>query len=388
MKLDFNGVSIESLQSYLSSEIEKIKTRYGDRFYIKPEGVIDNILVSIVFMKYFLFEQILFYLKQFDPESAEGKYQDNLYERIGLYRYGSVFTTFKKQVLAEANSVIEANALTIRHRETREEFTNIEDVFVENSGKANVVFRAVVAGKVDIAEEDIFEIVEAAENINGIGQHPAEFINIGRDAESDVDFRERFHNIKNKKAKCTRNMIIQNLCEYVDYPQHLAVIDGNSDALIEAGYLMIIARPNVSDEIFANAIYNNVIAGVNFLGNTQVSVPVSNGTYWDIKFQKAYEIATDVNITVKIKQGYYENAVFSKVRSSLLSYISGRVYGLGSTIYATEFIIPILKTDGIEAVTSISLKRNSSSQYSDNLSFERDELPIFESSSIFLVKDE
>ena len=107
-----------------------------------------------------------------------------------------------------------------------------------------------------------------------------------------------------------------------------------------------------------------------------------------VRFQNASEIEVDIMAEVKVRNGYYANTVFNKARENILTYIKERVFGLASTVYATEFIIPILETEGIEAVQSIKVKRNGpDAEYQDNITLTREQIPIFASERISLNED-
>ena len=131
---------------------------------------------------------------------------------------------------------------------------------------------------------------------------------------------------------------------------------------------------------------DNITLGPLYIGNTEVIVYDDDGDPWKIKFQKATEVAIDIAAEIKIKSGYYSNTVANRAKENILEYLKEHIFGLGSTIYATEFIIPILETDGIEAVQNIKVRRNNTaSEFLDNISLEEDEIPAFSTEKICLT---
>ena len=122
---------------------------------------------------------------------------------------------------------------------------------------------------------------------------------------------------------------------------------------------------------------DNTVAGIDYLGNTSLSVSTSNGDNWTVSFQKASKILLEFDIVLKLKSGYYENTVFSKVRNNISEYLSSRIYGLGASVYSTELIPPILNTEGVDAVLNINLKRWEDAIYSDFITVAEDEIPDF-----------
>ena len=96
-----------------------------------------------------------------------------------------------------------------------------------------------------------------------------------------------------------------------------------------------------------------------------------------INWKNADEIQIDITGTIKVRDGYYPNTVIANAKQSILAYIEKRVFGLESIIYATEFIIPVLQTDGVEAVIGIQIKKHDDEEFTDSVSLSREEVPEF-----------
>ena len=160
----------------------------------------------------------------------------------------------------------------------------------------------------------------------------------------------------------------------------LKIIDKKVDDTFEPGNVKVIAYHNTTDNIFAQAIYETIGMGINLLGDTEITVYDAYNQPVVIRFKNAEEIELSITAQVKVRSGYYANTVFNKAKENILKYIDERVFGLESIVYATEFIIPILETDGVEAVQSIKVKRNGIDEdYQDNVSLTREQVPIFAS---------
>ena len=86
MNIDGKGYTLDNLDDLLNAFENLLRGKYGDDFYIKAEGVVDNIFTSVSFQMMSLEDKIAFLIKQFDPETAEGEFQDALYERLLCYR--------------------------------------------------------------------------------------------------------------------------------------------------------------------------------------------------------------------------------------------------------------------------------------------------------------
>ena len=384
MKIDEKGYSLSTADEILSAYEKQLQQKFGSDFYIKPEGVIDNIVNSSGVMEIDLQEQIASLAKQFDPEASEDNWQDALYERIGVSRLDEQATVFKKKILGTAGYAGAAGAVTIRSKSTNDEFVNTSDFTIEDDGTAEIEFECVVAGAVSVNASDSFVIVEGPNEVTGISADDAVQIAIGRERESDSDFRLRFRNSKAQNARATRNANEANLLKYVDNIAFLKIIDKKTDNSFDAGTIKIIAKHNTTDENFAKAVFDSVADGIDLLGDTSVIVKDNSGQDVTINWKNADEINLDIKATVKVRNGYYPNTVFANVKQNILAYIEKRVFGLQSIVYATEFIIPVLEVDGVEAVVEILVKKSSDEEFSDNISLSREEVPAFASERITL----
>ena len=384
MNVDENGCKLSLTEDIMKSYQTQLQQKFGSNFYIKPEGVIDNIFESVGLMETDLQDQIAYLSTQFDPEKAESIWQDALYERIGVSRLDEQATVFKKKILGTAGYAGAAGAVTIRSKSTNDEFVNTSDFTIEDDGTAEIEFECVVAGAVSVNASDSFVIVEGPNEVTGISADDAVQIAIGRERESDSDFRLRFRNSKAQNARATRNANEANLLKYVDNIAFLKIIDKKTDNSFDAGTIKIIAKHNTTDENFAKAVFDSVADGIDLLGDTSVIVKDNSGQDVTINWKNADEINLDIKATVKVRNGYYPNTVFANVKQNILAYIEKRVFGLQSIVYATEFIIPVLEVDGVEAVVEILVKKSSDQEFSDNISLSREEVPAFASERITL----
>ena len=378
MKIDEKGIELDNLSSVLDELEEELRGTYGQDFYIAPEGVIDNLATVNAYLKMRLEEQIALLAKQFDPETTQHDWQDALYERIGVTRLLSQKSTFVLKLQGAANLVCNARSMTIRSKSDNNEFENISEFTTDENGVALVDFQCVIDGAIEVKSTDEFLIVTAPDGITSVAQADDLQFSIGRERESDNEFRIRFRNSKALNAKATRNANLANLSKYVDNIAFLKIVDKKSDENFVAGTVKIIAYHNTTDNIFAEAIFNTIADGIELIGDTEITVRDTSDEPVVIRFQNAEEIELSITADVKVRSGYYANTVFNKAKENILKYIEERVFGLESIVYATEFIIPILETEGVEAVQSIKVKRNNIDQeFKDNVALTREQVPIF-----------
>ncbi len=389
MKIDEQGLEIDTIYNIIDTMENELKSFYGNDFTIRPEGVIDNLASTFATLTQKIQNQIATLSREFDPESAVDKYQDALYERIGVTRLEAQKSTFVLKVQGAANLTCSAGSMTIRSQTDNNEFENISEFTTDDDGVALVDFQCVIDGAIEVKPTDEFLIVTAPDGITSVVQADDLQFSIGRERESDNEFRIRFRNSKALNAKATRNACLANLSKYVENIAFLNIIDKNVDDTFAPGTIKIIVHHNTTDNIFASAILDTVALGIQYLGDTSVTLTDTSGKNIVVKFQNADEIELSITAEVKVRNGYYANTVFNKAKENILKYIEERVFGLESIVYATEFIIPILETDGVEAVQSIKVKRDGIDEdYQDNVSLTREQVPIFATERIVLNENE
>ena len=105
-----------------------------------------------------------------------------------------------------------------------------------------------------------------------------------------------------------------------------------------------------------------------------------------ITFYKADEPKILITLTIKLKTGFYAAAVNPNVVNAIFNYVNTRGFGLGSVIFATEFVVPVLAVDGVDAVTSIQIKKSTDADYTDSITLTRFEIPDFSQENITVTE--
>ena len=187
MQIDNQGHIMQDLDEVLDDLELQIQKKFGDGFYIKPEGIVDNIATSTGIQNIKLQEQIGYLIKQYDPETANGSWQDALYERIGVTRLEAQKSTFVLKVQGAANLTCSAGSMTIRSQTDNNEFENISEFTTDDDGVALVDFQCVIDGAIEVKSTDEFLIVTAPDGITSVSQADDLQFSIGRERESDND---------------------------------------------------------------------------------------------------------------------------------------------------------------------------------------------------------
>lgn len=367
MNIDSQGYTLDTLDDILSAFETFLRDKYGDDFYIQAKSVISNIFTTVAFQEMSLQEQIAFLIKQFDPEQAEDEFQDALYERLLVYRIKAEKTVVERTIVGAAGLSVAAGEVSFRNKATLDEFVNKDTVTIGEDGSVVADFECVLFGAIDLPENAEIEVLSMPIGVTGIetGEEPK--IDMGRARETNEEYRVRFRKEKSRNAKATRNANYTNLGQYVDDMSYLNIVDKKTDNSMNAGEVKIVANHNTTDTIFANAIFNTVADGIDTIGTTSVTVKDDANEDVEIKWINASFTQIAINADLKIKQGYFYQTVANNVKSAILEYIqNNRIYGLGETVYANEFIIPTYKVDGVENITNLQVGIYGSMTMSDS----------------------
>lgn len=356
MKIDAQGYTLDKLDDILSAFETFLRGKYGDKFYIEAKSVISNIFTTVAFQEMNLQEQIAYLIKQFDPEQAEGDFQDALYERLLVYREKGSKTVAERTILGTAGLSVDAGSMTIRNKATLDEFVNKDTVIIGQDGKVIADFECVLFGPIELPENAEIEVLSMPIGVSGIetGENPK--VDLGRNRETDEEYRVKYRKEKSKNAKATRNANYSNLGKYVDDPNYLNIVDKKTDNSMNAGEVKIVANHNTTDTIFANAIFETVADGIDTVGTSTMTVKDNADEDVIINWINASFTQISINADLKIKTGFLFSSVVNAVKSAILEYIQNdRIYGLGETVYANEFIIPAYKVDGVENITNLQV---------------------------------
>lgn len=384
MNIDSQGYTLDTLDDILSAFETFLRDKYGDDFYIQAKSVISNIFTTVAFQEMSLQEQIAFLIKQFDPEQAEDEFQDALYERLLVYRIKAEKTVVERTIVGTAGLSVAAGEVSFRNKATLDEFVNKDTVTIGEDGFVVADFECVLFGAIDLPENAEIEVLSMPIGVTGIktGEEPK--IDMGRARETNEEYRVRFRKEKSRNAKATRNANYTNLGQYVDDMSYLNIVDKKTDNTMNAGEVKIVVNHNTTDTTFANAIFNTIADGIDTIGTTSVTVKDDANEDVIINWINASFTQIAIEGDLKVKSGFFYQSVANAVKNSILEYVQKRIYGLGQTVYANEFIIPAYEIEGVENLTDLKVGIYGSGVMSDSQTIIDTSLAMFNTDWITL----
>ena len=383
MKIQEGKFVKESLSDLQNYAVADFLVNTENLTSIKDGGVLDCIFSMTAGIESEIQDLTEYLVRQSNPEYVEGIWQDILYERLGVKRIPPAKASFVIALSGAPNTAIDKDTILIRDEFFNIEYKNNYDFCFDNDGNARVTFCSVDYGEFSITENSELKIVRAPSGVVSLDNLAISDVVSGRNKESDDDYRTRFRNSKALNAKATQKANLANLSKYVDNSSFLNILDKNTDLSMPVGEVEIVAKHNTTDRIFAEAIFDTFGAGVKYTGDVSVTLNDLNNQNVTVKFHEAQDVPICIKATLLIDNSVQEVSVFQNIKTEILAYAKKQGFGLESTIYATEFIVPILGVEGVNAVTEIKVKRVSDVNYFDILTLTYDEIPDFAETNIY-----
>lgn len=366
MKITNEGFTLETLQEYLNQWQERLKSIFGDDFVIKKEGVIDNLAVASSLDDMNIEEQIAFLVKQLNPRTAEGLWQDKLYSYIGLFRNQATHTVVSRTCEGTPNTTIEAGSLIIENASTKDQFRLNADLEFDSNGYGLGSFTAEESGAIDLPNDAVINIVTPMANLRAVYYTLGNSILVGTDYETDSEFRERWELTSASSSANTTEGLYKALLDLVETQSDIKIFENRTGSTVDglpAHSQRIVLNSPYDDETIAQVIFNSLVDGnmVGLQGSISVNVTDSEGSTETIKFDRATVQNVYLKATVGLKTNVSLATAGTEAKEKIMEYISKNKFDMGSKIYANMFISSLYEVESIARVTDIKISKNGTS---------------------------
>lgn len=361
MEINSKGVVPSTLEDYLKKWTAYLKTKYGNDFYIKKEGVIDNLATGHSAVSLDIESIILYIAKQLNPRTAEDNWQDNLYKLIGLKREQSSFTVVQRTVQGDANTVATAGSILFKNKETEDQFKLIDDCQLDENGIGVGSFRAEEFGAIDLPEEAICEIITAPTNVKGIYYTLGNNIDIGKEYQSNAEFREEWEAEQSMVTANTEGGLKKALLPYCDKkPQNIKIrMNRNTLKYDDVGLhsANIVVNSAYDDETIAKVIFDKGLDGLGLEGDIHVVCTDEDGDEEDIYFSRADDVTIHYQVVVVLEENVYLPQVTTSIQNAIKE--NNKFY-MGDSVVANKSISAIDNVSGVSYVKSIKVSTDKS----------------------------
>lgn len=391
MKINEKGFVLSTLDENLTTWTTALRTVFGDDFNIKKEGVVDNVATASSLSKMDIENQIAFLIKQLNPYTSEGEWQDRLYSLIGLTRRQATYTVVSRTCSGTPNTVIAAGALTIENSSTKDQFKNNDPINFDSTGKAFGSFTAEESGAIDLPTNASIRIITPLANLAGVYYEQGNTIRIGQEYETDEEFRKRWMLNSSTAAANTDDGLEKALLELVNTDSDLQIFDNRTGETVDgipAHSLRIAINTAYDDETVAQTIFKHLVDGNMFglQGAISVKVTDSEGESETIKFDRAEVQDIYIQVKVAVKNGIPLATVQSEVKNNIIAYITEHRFDMGSIIYANMFAASVYEVNGVAGISQLKISKNNLN-WVDQIQLTKTQVPNFDSTRIQVYEE-
>lgn len=391
MKINEKGFVLSTLDENLAFWTNKLRTVFGNDFNIKKEGVVDNVATASSLSVMDVENQIAFLIKQMNPLTAEGEWQDKLYYLIGLTRRQATYTIVSRTCEGTPNTVIPAGSLMIENASTKDQFKNNDPINIGEDGKGLGSFTAEESGAIDLPEDAAINIVTPLANLSGVYYEEGNVINIGKDYETDQEFRERWLLTSSTAGANTEDGLRKALLELVNTKSDLKIFENRTNQTVdglEPHTQRIVINSAYDDETIAQTIFDKLVDGnmAGLQGSISITVSDSEGQTETIKFDRAAVQDIYLKVRVSIRSGVSLATAQTNIKENIMKYISNHSFDMGSKIFANMFASSVYEVDGVTGISELKISGNGSS-WVDVIQLTETQVPNFDSTRIQVYED-
>ncbi len=344
-----------------------------------PQGqLIDSQTASIMNKD----NEFIFLANQFNPETADGIFQDALASIYFLQRQPATATTVICECSGLRGTLIPAGSIV--KSDNNYMFVSLEDAVISDTGSVAVTFVLTQTGIIPVGAGTVTKIVTQIAGWDTVNNLSAGIT--GRNAESRSEFYAR---IKRSAAINSQGSInaIEAALANISGVTAVILLENDTDTTvvkrgvtIQAHSICISIFGGDNDKI-AETIYKKKDMGCGTVGNTPISYINSKGTLYNYNILRPEPAPIGIYVTI-----YNTDNLPSNITQSIKQAVFNSFHGLdgsvsvkmGETLYATRFASVITALSVV--YKSIQITRDD--KYYDSLPFDASQIPTLNISDI------
>ena len=333
-----------------------------------PQGQIIDSQVATVNQKD---SEVLYLAQQFDPRTAEGRFQDALAEIYFIKRKSAINSYALCTLNGRAGTQISAGAL-IQSEIDNTQWSLDEDVTIPAEETITAQFTCLTEGAISASAGTLTKIVTTVTGWDAVTNATA---TVGSLEESQSAFEQRRRESVALNARSTVNAVYANVAQCdgviavyaVDNKKNIAETIDNYSLTPHSIFVSVIGGENAD---IAKAIYDNLSAGCDYNGNTVI--PVTDEYTGAVEQVKFYRPANyNIYIKVQIQNNAslpddYENIIKQAVYNNFYGLDDLKINNepllrlkMNDDLYSSRFTPSILNV-GIANVLTVQLSLDGS----------------------------
>ncbi len=333
-----------------------------------PQGQIIDSQVATVNQKD---SEVLYLAQQFDPRTAEGRFQDALAEIYFIKRKSAINSYAICTLNGRAGTQISAGAL-IESEIDGTQWSLDEDVTIPAEETITAQFTCLTEGAISASAGTLTKIVTTVTGWDTVTNATA---TVGSLEESQSAFEQRRRESVALNARSTVNAVYANVAQCdgviavyaVDNKKNIAQTIDNYSLTPHSIFVSVIGGENAD---IAKAIYDNLSAGCDYNGNTSVDITNEySGAVETVKFYRPTQF--DIYVKVQIQNNAslpddYENIIKQAVYNNFYGLDDLKINNepllrlkMNDDLYSSRFTPSILNV-GIANVLTVQLSLDGS----------------------------
>lgn len=394
-----NGPTSPDASDIRSLRAEEFREIWGvnlDLSSSKPQGQILDSEVAVIQDKN---TQLMFVIDQWNPENAEGIYQDNICKIYFISRKAAQPTLVYADCTGLAMVKIPAGSLVEDTSGIR--YQSYEDVIIPAGGVAErTKFTCLTEGPVQCPAGTLNKIVTRVSGWDTVS-NPEPGV-VGNFMESRITLEKRR---KKSVTKNSRGNFESVLGEIYNIPDVVSadLAENYTDAaktmkgVVVPAHSMYISVIGGSDLDVAEIIRRKKSGGCGLVGNTTVQVNFDSVTgrsrqQVEVAFNRPEFIACRVKVVIKVDPNKTVGNIIDLVRQTVFAAWNGQLelprVEVADTVFASAFYCPVNKIPAVFDLVSIQLSRpdhgsGTYTAWAESFSSTLDEYPALQLENVF-----
>lgn len=333
-----------------------------------PQGQIIDSQVATVNQKD---SEVLYLAQQFDPRTAEGRFQDALAEIYFIKRKSAINSYTLCTLNGRAGTQISAGAL-IESEIDGTQWSLDQDVTIPAEETITAQFTSLTAGAISASAGTLTKIVTTVTGWDAVTNATA---TVGSLEESQSAFEQRRRESVALNARSTVNAVYANVAQCdgviavyaVDNKKNISETIDNYSLTPHSIFVSVIGGENAD---IAKAIYDNLSAGCDYNGNTSVNITNEySGAVETVKFYRPAQFNIYVKVQIQDNASLpddYENIIKQAVYNNFYGLDDLKINNepllrlkMNDDLYSSRFTPSILNA-GITNVLTVQLSLDGS----------------------------
>ena len=333
-----------------------------------PQGQIIDSQVATVNQKD---SEVLYLAQQFDPRTAEGRFQDALAEIYFIKRKSAINSYAICTLNGRAGTQISAGAL-IESEINGTQWSLDQDVTIPAEETITAQFTCLTEGAISASAGTLTKIVTTVTGWDAVTNATA---TVGSLEESQSAFEQRRRESVALNARSTVNAVYANVAQCdgviavyaVDNKKNIAETIDNYTLTPHSIFVSVIGGENAD---IAKAIYDNLSAGCDYNGNTEVDITNEfSGAVETVKFYRPAQFNIYVKVQIQNNASLpddYENIIKQAVYNNFYGLDDLKINNepllrlkMNDDLYSSRFTPSILNA-GIANVLTVQLSLDGS----------------------------